>query len=75
MENTIRDTLKSTKETHYIVLGHSGKKFMNYCDLTESISEWQSEILDSYRSPIDNRVHRYFLSFLSIKIVLVKKDQ
>ena len=40
------------------------KKFMNYCDLTESISEWQSEeFWIPYRSPIDNRVHRYFPDF------------
>jgi len=37
---------------------------MNYCDLTESISEWQSEeFWIPYRSPIDNRVHRYFPDF------------
>ena len=40
------------------------KKLMNYCDLTESISEWQSEeFWIPYRSPIDNRVHRYFPDF------------
>jgi len=40
------------------------RKFMNYCDLTESISEWQSEeFWIPYRSPIDNRVHRYFPDF------------
>ena len=37
---------------------------MNYCDLTESVSEWQSEeFWIPYRSPIDNRVHRYFPDF------------
>ena len=40
------------------------RKFMNYCDLTESISEWQSEeFWIPYRSPIDNRTHRYFPDF------------
>ena len=40
------------------------RKFMNYCDLTESISEWQSEeFWIPYRSPIDNRVNRYFPDF------------
>ena len=40
------------------------RKFMNYCDLTENVSEWQSEeFLIPYRSPIDNRVHRYFPDF------------
>lgn len=39
-------------------------KFMNYCDLNESISEWKSEeFFVAYRSPIDNRIHRYFPDF------------
>jgi len=38
--------------------------FMNYCDLNESISEWKSEeFFVAYRSPIDNRIHRYFPDF------------
>ena len=41
------------------------KKFMNWCDLTESVSEWQSEeFFIPYRSPLDNRMHRYFPDFL-----------
>ena len=41
------------------------KKFMNYCDITESVNEWQSEeFWIPYRSPLDNRVHRYFPDFL-----------
>ena len=40
------------------------KKFMEYCDLTESISQWQSEeFWIPYKSPLDNRVHRYFPDF------------
>ena len=40
------------------------RKFMNYCDITESVSEWQSEeFWIPYRSPIDNRTHRYFPDF------------
>lgn len=39
-------------------------KFMQYCDLTESISEWRSEeFFIPYVSPIDNKVHRYFPDF------------
>ena len=39
-------------------------KFMNYCDLTESVNEWRSEeFWIPYRSPIDNKVHRYFPDF------------
>ena len=40
------------------------KKFMQYCDLTESISQWQSEeFWIPYKNTIDNRVHRYFPDF------------
>ena len=40
------------------------RKFMVYCDLNENILEWGSEeIVIPYRSPIDNRVHRYFPDF------------
>ena len=40
------------------------RKFMVYCDKNESILELASEeIAIPYRSPIDNRVHRYFPDF------------
>ena len=40
------------------------KKYMKYCDHTASILEWGSEeIIIPYRSPIDNRVHRYYPDF------------
>ena len=40
------------------------RKFMVFCDLSENIVEWGSEeIAIPYRSPIDNRVHRYFPDF------------
>ena len=40
------------------------KKFMEYCDLTESIDQWQSEeFWIPYKNPIDNRTHRYFPDF------------
>jgi hypothetical protein len=40
------------------------RKFMKYCDLNENILEWGSEIFGlSYRSPIDNRIHKYFPDF------------
>jgi|TARA_R110000744_G_scaffold377858_1_gene493290 hypothetical protein len=39
-------------------------KFMNWCDRNESIIGWASEELAiPYRSPMDNRVHRYFPDF------------
>lgn len=41
------------------------KKFMSYCDLNENILEWESEEkFVPYRSPIDNRIHRYYPDFL-----------
>ena len=40
------------------------RKFMVYCDKNESILEGASEEISiPYRSPIDNRVHRYFPDF------------
>jgi hypothetical protein len=39
-------------------------KFMQYCDLTEDVISYQSEeFFIPYRSPIDNRFHRYFPDF------------
>ena len=40
------------------------RKYMIYCDSTSSIIEWGSEeIAIPYRSPIDNRSHRYYPDF------------
>ena len=40
------------------------RKFMRYCDITENILKWGSEEMYVwYRSPIDNRAHRYFPDF------------
>lgn len=39
-------------------------KFMNWCDLNEDIVEWGSEVIAiPYRSPLDNKIHRYFPDF------------
>jgi hypothetical protein len=39
-------------------------KFMNWCDMNKDIIEWGSEeIVIPYRSPLDNKVHRYFVDF------------
>ena len=39
-------------------------KFMKYCDSNSNILEWGSEeVVIPYRSPLDNRVHRYFPDF------------
>ena len=40
------------------------RKFMIYCDNNQNILEWASEqVIVPYRSPIDNRYHRYFVDF------------
>lgn len=39
-------------------------KFMKWCDSNSSIQEWGSEIVAvPYISPIDKKVHRYFVDF------------
>ena len=39
-------------------------KFMKYCDTNINILEWGSEEMYVwYRSPVDNRAHRYFPDF------------
>ena len=41
------------------------RKFMVYCDTNPDIISWASEELSvKYRSPIDQKVHRYFPDFL-----------
>ena len=37
---------------------------MNYCDMRPNILEWGSEeIVIPYRSPLDNKIHRYYVDF------------
>ena len=39
-------------------------KFMKWCDNNASVLEWGSEeVVIPYLSPVDNRVHRYFVDF------------
>lgn len=39
-------------------------KFMKYCDTRQSVIEWGSEeIVVPYRSPLDGKLHRYFVDF------------
>tara|TARA_B100001113_G_scaffold299836_1_gene258361 strand:+ start:3327 stop:3758 length:432 start_codon:yes stop_codon:yes gene_type:complete len=40
------------------------KKFMGWCDRNANVLEWGSEeIIIPYRSPVDNRIHRYYPDF------------
>ncbi len=37
---------------------------MKYCDTRPNVLEWASEeVVVPYRSPLDNRIHRYFVDF------------
>ena len=39
-------------------------KFMKWCDLSESVIKWGSEeTVVPYVSPLDNKIHRYFIDF------------
>lgn len=46
-------------------------RFMRYCDQNQNVIEWSSEeVVIPYRSPVDNKIHRYFPDFL-----ITVKDQ
>lgn len=39
-------------------------KFMKYCDTNPSVLEWGSEeVVIPYLSPVDGKIHRYFVDF------------
>ena len=39
-------------------------KFMKWCDTNSSVLEWGSETtVIPYKSPVDNKIHRYFVDF------------
>lgn len=40
------------------------RKFMHHLDTNTAVVEWSSEeVIIPYRSPLDNRIHRYFPDF------------
>lgn len=40
------------------------RKFMNWCDTNSSVIQWNSEgVVIPYMSPVDGRMHRYFVDF------------
>lgn len=48
------------------------RKFMVFCDTNESILSWGSEeVVVPYRSPKDNKIHRYFVDFI---VEMIKTD-
>jgi len=41
------------------------RRFMVFCDTKDSVLEWGSEeLFIPYKSPIDGRMHRYFVDFV-----------
>jgi len=43
------------------------RRFMKWCDENASVYKWGSEeVIVPYRSPVDKRVHRYFVDFLIV---------
>jgi hypothetical protein len=41
------------------------RRFMVYCDTNASITKWASEeVAIPYRSPIDQKIHKYFVDFI-----------
>ena len=41
------------------------RRFMVFCDEKDSVIEWGSEeLFIPYKSPIDNKYHRYFVDFI-----------
>jgi hypothetical protein len=41
------------------------RKFMVYCDDNEKVISWGSEeVVVPYKSPVDNKMHRYFVDFI-----------
>ena len=48
------------------------RRFMVFCDNNDSIKTWGSEeIVVPYKSPIDGRMHRYFVDFI---VELINKN-
>jgi len=47
------------------------RRFMVYCDTNANITKWASEeVVIPYRSPVDGKMHRYFVDF-----IIESKDQ
>ena len=58
--------IKKYKGDHSNIIYRSlwERKFMVYCDTNENILEWGSEeLVIPYKSPLDNKWHRYFPDF------------
>lgn len=61
----ISNPSKYRGDIHNVIYRSSWElRFMKYCDLNPAIVEWGSEtMIIPYRSPVDNKIHRYFVDF------------
>ena len=58
--------------TNIIMRSSWETRFANWCDRTPAVLKWKSEeTVVPYRSPVDNRIHRYFIDF---QVQLRNKD-
>lgn len=61
----ISNPSKYRGDIHNVIYRSSWElRFMKYCDHNSAIVEWGSEtMIIPYRSPVDNKIHRYFVDF------------
>lgn len=61
----VRNAKKYRGDLNEVVYRSSWElKFMKWCDMNPSVLEWGSEtVIIPYRSPVDSKVHRYFVDF------------
>lgn len=61
----ISNPSKYRGDIHKVIYRSSWElRFMKYCDHNSAIVEWGSEtMIIPYRSPVDNKIHRYFVDF------------
>lgn len=79
MRDTLKGLFKPKNPTKYVgdltkIIYRSSYelKFMIWCDLNSDVIKWSYEtIIIPYKSPIDNKWHRYFVDF---KITVKEKD-
>ena len=61
----IANPSKYRGDIHNVIYRSSWElRFMKYCDHNSAIVEWGSEtMIIPYKSPVDNKIHRYFVDF------------
>ena len=61
----VKNLSKYRGDAHNVIYRSSWElKLMNWCDTTPSVLEWGSEVVViPYISPVDKRMHRYFVDF------------